>query len=152
MKAAKGKKKALVGEVVLVGEDGVKRNRWKMGRIEKLIKGKDGVIRGASIRTKNGTVGRPLQKIYPLEVVDDGDNTRNDNSGVNEVMIPDASNDPDHVTIESDYVDYDDDDDTTSIPTNFYATSSNLRPKRAAGAVGEEKRRIQSRASLGNML
>ena len=60
-----------VGDVVVVQEDGVKRNKWKLGRIEELITGKDQVIRGAIVRTnkggKAGHISRPLQKLCPLE-------------------------------------------------------------------------------------
>ena len=37
--------------MVLIHEDGIKRNKWKLGRIETIIPGNDGVIRGAKIRT-----------------------------------------------------------------------------------------------------
>ena len=39
-----------------------------MGRIDKIVKGRDGVIRGADVRTCKGKVSRPLQKMYPLEI------------------------------------------------------------------------------------
>ena len=60
-----------VGDVVLIEDDGKKRNNWRLGRIEDIVTGKDGVIRGANVRTANGKIGRPLQKIYPLEVRED---------------------------------------------------------------------------------
>ena len=39
-------KEPKVGDVVIVYEDRVKRNRWKMAVIENLIKGKDNQVRG----------------------------------------------------------------------------------------------------------
>ena len=59
------------GDIVLVQEDNVKRNLWKIGVVEKLIKGKDGEIRGAQVRKsgkgKPDILNRPVQKLYPLE-------------------------------------------------------------------------------------
>ena len=57
---------------MLISEDNVKRAEWKLGKIEDLIPGKDGVIRGVKVRTcgkgKYEFLNRPLQKLYPLEV------------------------------------------------------------------------------------
>ena len=90
-----GKRKATVklkeGEVVLVKEDNVKRNSWKMGKVEELIIGNDKVIRGAKLRVvTNGKpvyLSRPVQKLYPLEVVGEqerllvGDSNEGKNDG-----------------------------------------------------------------------
>jgi len=58
-----------VGEVVLIERDNQKRIFWPMGRILELIPGKDGRIRVAKLKTKNGVLTRPLQRLFPLEVV-----------------------------------------------------------------------------------
>eukprot|EP00794_Sanderia_malayensis_P015559 gene15559-biopygen13271 len=59
------------GDLVLVQEDNAKRNTWKVGIIEDLVKGKDGEIRGAKVRKvskgKVEVLSRPLQKLFPLE-------------------------------------------------------------------------------------
>ena len=39
-----------VGEIVLVFGENMKRGLWKMGKVEELIAGKDGVVRGAKVR------------------------------------------------------------------------------------------------------
>ena len=61
-----------VGDVVLVKEDNVKRNCWKLGKVEKLVVCMDGVVRGAKLRVlTNGkpvVLSRPLQNPYPLAV------------------------------------------------------------------------------------
>ncbi|OXA52865.1 Pro-Pol polyprotein [Folsomia candida] len=57
-----------VGDVVLVGADNKKRFDWPMGRIMELIPGKDGVCRVANVKTSKGTLKRPLQRLYPLEI------------------------------------------------------------------------------------
>jgi hypothetical protein len=68
------------GDVVLIHEDGVKRNSWSMAVIEDLIVGKDGVTRGATVRKmgddgKRSRLNRPLQKLYPLEITPDDQST-----------------------------------------------------------------------------
>ena len=70
----KGNKEAAVkkGDIVLIYEDNVKRTEWKMGRVEELLPGKDGITRGVKVRTCGKgmyeLLNRPLQKLYPLEV------------------------------------------------------------------------------------
>ena len=62
----------LVGDAVLVGEDGTPRGFWKLARVISLITGRDGHPRGAILHVpssgSNGTLQRPLQHLYPLEV------------------------------------------------------------------------------------
>ena len=61
-----------VGDVVIVNEDNERRNFWRLGRVERLITGSSGVVRGFAVkigeRNKPGTViKRPVQNLYPLE-------------------------------------------------------------------------------------
>ena len=69
---ATGKVHIQEGDVVLVKEDNLKRNQWKMGLIEDLIRGKDGIVRGATVRLcskgKRELLSRPIQKLFPLEL------------------------------------------------------------------------------------
>ncbi|GBM50513.1 hypothetical protein AVEN_160737-1 [Araneus ventricosus] len=46
-----------------------------LGKVVQLIEGKDGVVRLVKIRTKQGDLLRPIQRLYPLEVSssEDGD-------------------------------------------------------------------------------
>ena len=64
--------KLLLGDVVLIRDDALKRNMWKKGKVEQLIYGEDNVIRGAVLKVyNNGKMSylrRPLQRIIPLEV------------------------------------------------------------------------------------
>ena len=60
------------GDVVVIHEDGIQRGLWKLGVVDTLLPGRDGVVRGAKVRTtsKGGrisTKNRPLQKLYPVE-------------------------------------------------------------------------------------
>ena len=48
--AKRAGKEPKVGDVVIVFEDGAKRNSWKMAVIEELIHGRDNKIRGANVR------------------------------------------------------------------------------------------------------
>ena len=63
-----------VGDVVIVYEDGLQRGLWRLGRVERLITGKDGLARGAVVKSTTPKKGRttmlrrPLQKLYPLEL------------------------------------------------------------------------------------
>ena len=95
-----------VGDVVVIHEDNTKRALWKLGRVVDLIKGKDGVIRGARVKTNSrysgGGIDRPLQKLFPLER--GRGELKNDNSGnllvdapVDELpdAVPEETNVPD---------------------------------------------------------
>ena len=61
-----------VGDVVIVYEENVKWGFWKIGKVEEVIRGRDGVVRGAKVRVitkgKPVVINRPVQKLYPLEV------------------------------------------------------------------------------------
>ena len=67
--------KLLLNDVVLIRDDSLKRNVWKKGKVEKLVEGKDGKIRGALLKVCHGGhttyIHRPLQRIVPLEVQKD---------------------------------------------------------------------------------
>lgn len=61
------------GQVVVVHSDRHPREFWKLARIQKLIQGSDGHVRGATIRLPSKSdrtklLRRPLQCLYPLEV------------------------------------------------------------------------------------
>jgi hypothetical protein len=57
-----------IGDVVLVGADHKKRCEWPLGVIVELYPGKDGKIRVAKVKTGTGTLVRPFQRLYPLEI------------------------------------------------------------------------------------
>ena len=61
------------GQIVLVHSDKHMRGFWKLGKVQKLIQGSDGHVRGAVIRlpargNQATLLRRPLQCLYPLEV------------------------------------------------------------------------------------
>jgi len=55
------------GDVVLVYND-TPHTSWKMAVIEELIRGNDGVVRAANIRTPTGQTNRPLTRLVQLEI------------------------------------------------------------------------------------
>lgn len=65
---AKNDKKIAVGDVVLVGHDNQKRINWPLAKIIEVYPSKDGAIRVAKIKTGNGVLVRPVQRLYPLEL------------------------------------------------------------------------------------
>ena len=69
--SGKEKGKVSIGDIVLVQDDNLKRTLWRLGKIEELISGKDGTVRGAKVsvmsRNKLDYLSRPVQKLHPLE-------------------------------------------------------------------------------------
>ncbi|KAH9410320.1 hypothetical protein TYRP_010079 [Tyrophagus putrescentiae] len=58
----------LLNELVAVQKDGVPRYAWELGRIRKLLPGKDGHIRALQIELLSGGLRlRQIQRVYPLE-------------------------------------------------------------------------------------
>ncbi|XP_065093209.1 uncharacterized protein LOC135713919 [Ochlerotatus camptorhynchus] len=55
------------GDLVLITDDG-RRSEWTRGRVEQAIRGPDGRVRQAIVRTKGGSVRRPVTKIALLDV------------------------------------------------------------------------------------
>ena len=61
------------GQIVTVYDEGQPRGLWRVGRIEKVIPGTDGMIRSARVRVQSKTgrttvLKRPIQHLYPLEI------------------------------------------------------------------------------------
>lgn len=57
---------AKIGMVVVIINENVPVLQWPLAIIEKLFPGKDGIIRVAEVRTKNGSYTRPVVKLCPL--------------------------------------------------------------------------------------
>lgn len=60
-----------IGDIVIVKDENKNRHLWKLGIVSKLIKGKDGIVRGAQLKTTNGSIERPIQLLYHLELTCD---------------------------------------------------------------------------------
>lgn len=57
-----------VGETVIIKSDVKNHGRWKMGVVEKVIPGVDGIVRLARVRVGKSEVERPVQHLLPLEL------------------------------------------------------------------------------------
>ena len=62
-----------VGDVVSIHEDKATRLNWSVGKVERLLTGRDGKVRAAVVRThdKKGRLielKRPLQRLFPIEL------------------------------------------------------------------------------------
>ena len=56
-----------IGDIILVHDD-TPRIKWKLGVIEGVNKGVDGLIRSAVIQTTTGKTNQPIAHLYPLKV------------------------------------------------------------------------------------
>ncbi|PFX28395.1 Pro-Pol polyprotein [Stylophora pistillata] len=57
-----------VDEVLLIKSDDKNRGKWKVGIVTELIKSRDGVVRGARLRTGTSHLERTVQQLYLLEL------------------------------------------------------------------------------------
>ena len=67
------------GSVVIIQDENKNRNVWKLGVVTDLVIGKDGVVRGARVKTPNGILERAVQHLYPLELTCDESKFRKPN-------------------------------------------------------------------------
>ena len=70
IKAKTMQTKINVGNVVCIFEEGIKRRKWKKGKMLKLTKGKDVVVQGTDVQVfihklGRGIITRPYQNLYP---------------------------------------------------------------------------------------
>ena len=56
------------GDVVIIKSEERNRNKWKLGIVEDLIAGRDGVVRVARLRAGKNHLERAVQHLYPLEL------------------------------------------------------------------------------------
>ena len=137
-----------VDDVVVIKDDDFSpRSSWRIGRVDSLIQGRDGMVRGGVIATvskdgKRGKMTRPVQKLIPLEV--------RPNEGDNSAIVNDSSPSSNVSDVTSGIVDPDVPTSripsgTTSgvLPDTVSNTGTNVqRPQRVAAVAGEKKRRL----------
>ena len=59
-----------VHDVVIVHDEKQPRQQWLLGKIEQLLPGTDGEVRGAKVKIgrTRGMINRPVNRLYPIEV------------------------------------------------------------------------------------
>ena len=60
-----------VGNVIIIHSEDRSRGKWPLGIIEALNTDRDGVIGGAKLRARGGHNDRPVNQLYPLELMCD---------------------------------------------------------------------------------
>ena len=56
------------GDVCIIKDENKDRNKWKLGIVEELITGRDGVVRAVKLRAGRNHLERAVQQLYPLEL------------------------------------------------------------------------------------
>ena len=56
------------GDVVMIKGEEKNRGHWKLGIVEELFPGRDGVVRSVRLRAGKSFLERPIQHLYPLEL------------------------------------------------------------------------------------
>lgn len=62
------KKNVSVGDVVVVIDPDAARRDWKVGRVEQVYPGNDGLVRVVDVNIRGRTLRRPVTRISPLEM------------------------------------------------------------------------------------
>lgn len=63
-----------IGDIVILKNDSVPRAFWKLGKVEELLPGRDGIVRAAVVTVSRGMssnnqrLRRPIQHLIPIEV------------------------------------------------------------------------------------
>ena len=56
------------GDVVTIKGDEKNRAKWKLGIVDQLYPGRDGIVRAVRLRAGKSYLERPVQHLYPLEL------------------------------------------------------------------------------------
>lgn len=57
-----------LNDIVIIHDANVPAGKWAIGRVVELHPGKDGYVRVVTLKTKNGTMKRPIVKLSKLPV------------------------------------------------------------------------------------
>ena len=57
-----------VGDVVIIRDENKDRHKWRLGIVEELIAGRDGIVRAVRLRAGKKHLERAVQQLYPLEL------------------------------------------------------------------------------------
>ena len=122
-----------VGNIVIVYDEHLPRGLWKLGRIVSVMKGRDGQIRGATVKTTSSDgrtihLNRPIQRLYPLEV-----QAQSDASADTSTLESDASRQTDTSTPVRDF--------TRPRDVETSPDRDGRRSRRAAALQADDRRR-----------
>lgn len=56
-----------VNDIVIIHDEHLPRNMWRLGKVIKTFTGRDGLIRSCEVKTEKGIIKRPLQLLVKLE-------------------------------------------------------------------------------------
>lgn len=59
----------IMGKIVLIKDDNLSRNEWKIGRIIEILPSKDGLVRNVVVKTPTSTLRRAVQKLAFFEQI-----------------------------------------------------------------------------------
>ena len=81
-----------VGDVVVTHDSEQLRGFWRLGRVQELLCGQDGRVRGAKLRVARkgqySTLHRPLQLLYLLEINTSGNSSKEVTTGTQDPPAP----------------------------------------------------------------
>lgn len=60
-----------IGQLFLIKDDNRDVSQWPLGRITEIHPGSDGLVRVVTLKTKSGSMKRPIHKLSPLPIDDD---------------------------------------------------------------------------------
>ena len=111
-----------VGEVVIVRDEQLPRGLWKLGIVQEVLKGRDGLVRAAIIKISSpnrpcSILKQPVQFLYPLEISSAS-------------VSPVATQDSDHIKSSS-----------AEKKEDSADTTNQVRPRRAAAREADKVRR-----------
>lgn len=58
----------VIGDIIIIVDENAKRNEWLKGVVIDVHRGKDGAVRSALVKTKQGLFTRPVVKLAKLDV------------------------------------------------------------------------------------
>lgn len=57
-----------INDIVLIHEERLPRNLWRLGKVIETFVGRDGKIRACTVKTEHSIIKRPIQLLYNLEL------------------------------------------------------------------------------------
>jgi Family of unknown function (DUF5641) len=66
-KWCKTERNLAVGDLAVIDDPALPRNFWPLGVVEKVLPGRDGVVRTVDVRTAKGVLRRPAVKVLPFD-------------------------------------------------------------------------------------